>query len=74
MTRLPRNVSGRDCIRALEKAGFVQSGGRGSHVTMKRDDPPARTVVPLHSTLKSGMLSSILRQAGLSVDEFVRLL
>lgn len=74
MTRLPRDVSGRECIRALENAGFVQSGGRGSHVTMKREDPPARTVVPLHSTLKPGMLSAILRQAGMSVDEFVKLL
>lgn len=74
MTKLPRDVSGADCIRALERAGFKQSGGRGSHVTMKRDDPPARTVVPHHSTLKPGMLRAIIRQAGMSIEEFVLLL
>ncbi len=74
MTKLPRDVSGADCVRALEKAGFKATGGRGSHVTMKREDPPARTVVPLHGTLKPGMLRAIIRQAGMTIEEFVLLL
>ena len=74
MTKLPRDISGTDCVRALEKAGFKVTGGRGSHVTMKRDDPAARTVVPMHKSIKTGMLRTIIRQAGLTVEEFVALL
>lgn len=74
MTKLPRDLSGEECVRALEKAGFVASGGRGSHVTMKRKEPPGRTVVPLHKSIKPGMLRTIIRQAGMSVEEFVLLL
>lgn len=73
MTRLP-SVSGRECIRVLEKAGFYIKRQRGSHIIMQRDDPYANVVVPNHRTLKRGMLSSILKQADLSVDEFLALL
>jgi predicted RNA binding protein YcfA (HicA-like mRNA interferase family) len=41
---------------------------------MRRDDPFAQTVVPNHRVLDRGTLRSILRQADLSIDEFVRLL
>lgn len=73
MTPLPV-VSGKECIKALQKAGYYISSQKGSHVTMRRDDPKGKTVVPLHKTLKTGTLRSIIRQAGLTVDEFVRLL
>jgi predicted RNA binding protein YcfA (HicA-like mRNA interferase family) len=73
MTRLPI-VSARECIRALEKAGFYISHQKGSHITMRRDDPPAKTVLPNHKTLKKGMLKRILKDAGLTVEEFADLL
>ncbi len=73
MTRLP-SVSGRECVRALERAGFYVDRQRGSHIVMKRDDPPARVVVPDHRELKRGTLRAIIRQAGLTVEEFVELL
>ncbi|HLF89527.1 MAG TPA: type II toxin-antitoxin system HicA family toxin [Anaerolineales bacterium] len=38
MSKLPR-ISGRECIRALEKAGFYIKRQKGSHVTLRRDDP-----------------------------------
>jgi len=41
---------------------------------MRRDDPFAQTVVPNHGVLDRGTLRSILRQADLSIDEFLRLL
>lgn len=74
MTKLPRDVSGQECIRALEKVGFKYHSQAGSHVTLKRDDPIARVTVPLHKDLKLGTLRSILRQADLSIEEFVALL
>ena len=75
MTRLPR-VSGRDVIRALERAGFVVDRSSGSHyVLVHSNDPERRAIVPYgRKTMKLGTLRSILRQADLSVDNFTRLL
>ena len=73
MSKLPR-VSGRECIRALEKVGFVRKRQEGSHVILRRQDPFAQVVVPDHAELDRGTLRAILRQAGLGVDEFSELL
>jgi predicted RNA binding protein YcfA (HicA-like mRNA interferase family) len=69
MTKLPR-VSGRDCARALEKAGFRFIRQKGSHMIYRRDDPFSQVVVPAHDELDRGTLRAILRGAGLSVEEF----
>ena len=73
MEKLP-NISGRECVRALEKVAFYVKRQRGSHIIMRRDDPFAQTVVPDHKQLDRGTLRAIIRQSGLSVDEFVNLL
>ena len=73
MSKLPR-ISGREYIRALEKAGFYFKRQEGSHVIFRRDDPFAQLVVPDHKELDRGTLRAILRQSGLGVDEFVKLL
>ncbi|MDR5683469.1 MAG: type II toxin-antitoxin system HicA family toxin [Armatimonadota bacterium] len=73
MSKLPR-VSGRDCVRALERAGFYRRRHTGSHIVMRRDDPFAQVVVPDHDELDRGTLRAILRHAGLSVEELLRLL
>lgn len=66
-------VSGAEAIAALAKAGFVEVSQRGSHVKLRRQDG-ATVIVPRHRELARGTLRSILRQAGLSVDEFIELL
>ncbi len=73
MSRLPR-ISGRDCVKALDKVGFYLKRQHGSHLILRRDNPFAQVVVPNHKELDRGTLRSIIRQAGLGVDEFVRLL
>jgi predicted RNA binding protein YcfA (HicA-like mRNA interferase family) len=73
MTRLPR-ISGRECIKALAKAGFYLKRQEGSHVILRRDEPFAQVVVPEHDELDRGTLPAIIRQANLSVDEFLDLL
>jgi predicted RNA binding protein YcfA (HicA-like mRNA interferase family) len=73
MSKLPR-ISGRECIKALENAGFYFKRQEGSHVILRRDDPFAQLVVPDHKELDRGTLRAILRQSGLGVDEFVKLL
>ncbi|MBU6437960.1 MAG: type II toxin-antitoxin system HicA family toxin [Betaproteobacteria bacterium] len=62
-------VSGADAVRALERLGFVCTRQRGSHVMMRRDTQGC--VVPRHKELKTGTLSGVLKQAGVSVEEFI---
>ena len=67
-------VSGREAVKALVKAGFVERRQTGSHIILRRDDPFAQVTVPDHKVLDRGTLRAIIRQAGLSVDEFLALL
>lgn len=73
MSQLPV-VSGKKCIKVLSKAGFYFKRQEGSHIILRRDAPFAQVVVPDHKELDRGTLRSIIRMAGLSVDEFVELL
>lgn len=68
MPRLPV-VSGHDIIKTLEGMGFVVLRQRGSHVVLRRD--AIGCVVPLHREVKTGTLAGILRQAGVSTDDFL---
>ncbi len=72
MPKLPR-VSGREAIRALERLGFKHARQQGSHIVLRKDAPEGATgcVVPLHRELATGTLRGILRQAGVSPEEFV---
>ncbi len=74
MTKLPRGISGRQCVQALQRIGFIIDRQRGSHIVLYRSDPRARVVVPNHKELKPGMLHQIITDAGLTVDEFLALL
>lgn len=67
--RLPR-ISGEEAARALERAGFVRTSQRGSHLKL-RSDQGRIVIVPLHRELASGTLRSIVRQSGLSVEELL---
>lgn len=73
MSKLPR-ISGRECIKALEGAGFYFKRQEGSHIILRRDGPFAQIVVPDHKELDRGTLRAIIRQAGLGVNEFLNLL
>jgi len=72
MSGLPR-ISGREYIRALVKAGFYIKRQEGSHIILRRDEPFAQLVVPDHQELDRGTLRAIIRQSGLSVDAFTKL-
>jgi predicted RNA binding protein YcfA (HicA-like mRNA interferase family) len=73
MSKLPV-ISGHECIKALGKIGFYFKRQEGSHIVIRRDDPFSQVVVPDHKELDRGTLRAIIRQAGLSVDEFAKLL
>ena len=73
MSRLPR-VSGREVVAALQRIGFRLRRQYGSHMIMRRDVPFAQTVVPDHREVDTGTLRAILRQTGIGVDEFLKML
>lgn len=73
MSKLP-SISGKDCIKALEKIGFYEKRRESSHIIMRRDEPFAQVVVPDHSEIAKGTLRAILRDIELSVEEFILLL
>jgi predicted RNA binding protein YcfA (HicA-like mRNA interferase family) len=68
-----RGVSGKQAIRALERLGFRQTRNRGSHVVLRKDthEGSVGCAVPLHRELAIGTLRGILRQAKVSVEEFL---
>ena len=74
MAKLPTDLSGSDVRTALEQAGFVFRRQSGSNMTLCRDDHHARVVVPDHRQIRIGTLRRIVADAGLSLDEFLRLL
>ena len=74
MTRLPRGLSSGEVIRALKIAGFYIKRRKGSHIVLRRDAPFAQVVVPDHKNVDTGTLASILDGAGLSVEDFIKLI
>ncbi|HTR38352.1 MAG TPA: type II toxin-antitoxin system HicA family toxin [Bryobacteraceae bacterium] len=75
MAKLP-SLTARKVVRALKRAGFVEDRQRGSHLVLMHPETKARTVVPVHRgrTIKEPLLRAIVRDANLSIDEFIELL
>ena len=62
-------------MRVLRKIGYEQDHMRGSHIVMRQVELPHRRVtVPDHNPVAKGTLRAIIRQVGLTVEEFVSLL
>ena len=62
-------ISGAEAIRALQHLGFVVVRQRGRHIVLRRGSQGC--VVPNHREIKIGTLSGVLKQTGVSVDEFI---
>ena len=74
MSHLPR-LSGREVVKALGKMGYQFDRQRGSHMVLRQATPPHRRLtVPDHAEVAKGTLRAIIRQAGLTVEEFKNLL
>jgi predicted RNA binding protein YcfA (HicA-like mRNA interferase family) len=71
--RLPV-VSGDDATAAFRKAGWVVRRQIGSHVIMEKEGMEPTLSVPRHRELDRGLLRGLIRDAGLTVAEFARLL
>lgn len=70
MGRLPSLVW-RDIVRAFEKAGWQHDRTRSSHYIMVRPGGPGLLSIPMHDPVKRGTLRRLIRDAGLTVDEFL---
>jgi predicted RNA binding protein YcfA (HicA-like mRNA interferase family) len=68
MPKLPR-ISGPEIVRALQHLGFEVVRQRGSHIILRRG--ASGCVVPNHREVKVGTLAGVLRQAGVSTEEFI---
>jgi predicted RNA binding protein YcfA (HicA-like mRNA interferase family) len=71
MSKLPQ-LSGHECVAILHRFGFRILRQRGSHIVLRRDDPFAQVIVPNHKELDRGTLRAIIRQAELSVEDFIK--
>ena len=70
MPELPQ-ISGAEAIKAFGRAGFEKKRQRGSHVVLKKEGFPMLLSVPLHKELDRGILRSLIRDAELTVEDFV---
>ncbi|MCC6538925.1 MAG: type II toxin-antitoxin system HicA family toxin [Bryobacterales bacterium] len=68
-------ISGRQAVAVFGKVGYSVDGQHGSHIIIRRTEPPYRRLsVPDHKELAKGTLRAMIRESGLTVDEFAALL
>ena len=72
MSSLPV-CSGRDAVKAFAKVGYLLDHQTGSHMIIRHTNR-RRLTVPDHHELAKGTLRALIREAGLTVDQFVALL
>jgi predicted RNA binding protein YcfA (HicA-like mRNA interferase family) len=67
MPKLP-SVSGDKAVKALKRLGFVYLRQKGSHAILRRGSQGC--VVPMHREINQGTLRGVLKQAGVTDEEF----
>ena len=69
-------LSGHDVIKILKKIGFEEKRQKGSHIILAKETEQGKraVVVPNHKEIDKGTLLEIIRQAGLTREEFLKLL
>jgi len=67
-------MSGKEVVKALQRAGFYAKRRKGSHIILRRDSPFAQVVVPDHKSVDTRTLASILDGADLTVEDFIKLI
>lgn len=72
MPSLPK-LSGRAVVKAFGRDGWTVARQRGSHVILVKDGSWATLSVPDHREIAPGTLRSLIRAAGITVDEFIAL-
>lgn len=74
MPKLPV-LSGKDVVKAFARVGYAVDHQTGSHMILRhKDSPHRRLTIPNHREISVGTLRAIIRQAGLSREEFEELM
>lgn len=68
------NISGKEAAKVFQRAGWHPIGQVGSHLVMSKDGARANLSIPQHKELSVGTLRSLIRSAGMTVEEFLALL
>ena len=65
-------ISGIEVIKRLKRAGFIATRQKGSHVRLEKyiNEKTIKLTIPLHSELKKGTLNRIIKDSGLTLEEF----
>ena len=66
---MSKTFSGKEVVKALHRMGFVVDHQRGSHIFLHNLERNVSVIVPNHKELRKGTLHSIIKKAGLSLDE-----
>ena len=68
------NISGKEAAKAFERAGWEPIGQVGSHLVLVKSGVRVNLSIPQHKELSVGILRALIRNAGITVDEFLALL
>ena len=64
-------LNGAEVVRAFERFGWMVARQKGSHIILIKDGERATLSVPNHQPVARGTLRSLIRAAGLTVEEFI---
>lgn len=67
-------ISADKAVRAFQQLGFRVARQRGSHIVLKKEGHPLLLSVPRHDELRVGLLRSLIRDAGITVEKFKSML
>jgi len=74
MTKLPRNIKGKELIKALKRIGFIETGQKGSHVRLQHPDGRWTQVAVHPKPIPQGTLRTILHQTKIKVDKLLEII
>ncbi len=69
MPKLPRNIKPKILLQLLKSKGFVEVGGKGSHVRLKHPDGRWTQIAIHPKSIPQGTLRKILTQSGLKIED-----
>ncbi len=65
------NIPGKEAVKAFQKIGWYVVGQVGSHVVMSKQGMRVNLSIPQHKELSAGTLRALIRNAGITVEEFI---
>lgn len=68
------NISGKDAVKVFERAGWYRVGQVGSHLVMSKAGVRVNLSIPQHRELSTGTLRALIRNSGMTVEQFIELL